>query len=90
MPLLGEILNSHALQRLDNVGIDLLEICMKRIALFDRLDQRDHENSRGEDDGSPPPLLMMPAYGPDVTDEEVRAIAAYIAWLRGPTAGVGR
>jgi len=27
-------------------------------------------------------LLRMPAFGPDVTDEEVRQIGAYIAWLR--------
>ena len=34
-------------------------------------------------------LVRMPAFGTDVTDEEIRQIAAYIAWLRKPL-GRGR
>lgn len=32
-------------------------------------------------------LIRMPAFGSDVTDEEIRQIAAYIVWLRQPPAG---
>jgi mono/diheme cytochrome c family protein len=32
-------------------------------------------------------LIRMPAFGADVTDEEVRKIAAYIRWLRRASAG---
>lgn len=34
--------------------------------------------------------IRMPAFGGHVTDEELRAVEAYIRWLRTPTTGSGR
>ena len=34
-------------------------------------------------------LVRMPGFGPDVTDEEIRQIGAYIAWLRQRSADTG-
>jgi cytochrome c1 len=32
-------------------------------------------------------LIRMPAFGPDVTEDEIRQIGAYIEWLRERPAG---